>query len=259
MKFALKTLAPKLFTLGLMAAAAQPVLAVTTFWDATADYSTATNTGVNGVWSYGQSASLNGALTLLPANGIVAGTTGLLNAWQTNVGDVVPGFGKSGASGFTGFSTVKILADTLWMHPIAAVDSYVVLAFTAPSAGQYQVDASFWSEDSRLSGGTTDVHIGNAANSLLNSVVSLGYMAPPASYPTFSGLVNLAANETLYFSVGAGAETGSTRHNWDSTGLQATVAAVPEPGELAMMLSGLTLVGLVVRRKRGKVTATQAA
>ena len=59
------------------------------------------------------------------------------------------------------------------------------------------------------------------------------------------GTVNLNAGQSLSFAV----ERGTNDYSWDSTGLTATVTAVPEPGTVALMLAGMGVVASVARRR----------
>jgi hypothetical protein len=227
-----------------------PTLAATSFWDATADFSSSASSGVNGVWSYGYTSTLYGSFTAYPNFHLSSS----LAAWSksgTNYPEV-PGFGKAIGTTFTCCSTVKVDANTLWSHP-GSDGTYSVLRFLAPSAGQYSIKAGFWSDDNRQStsnlgsNGASDIHMHLSSNA---TDIASGVVAGPYTNTTpmvnFSNVVTLAASEAIYISMGYGKEQS---HSNDSIGLQATVTAVPEPSEWALMLAGLSAVGLIARRR----------
>jgi hypothetical protein len=213
-------------------------------YDATADFSASNNP--NGVWTYGSAPALNGSFAAYSSNAAsTATTTGSMSAWSNGNPASVPWLGKAGASGWTCCGTVVVPTNTLTMHP-GAGGEYSVVRFISPAAATYQVNASFWAQDTV--GTNTDVHVYKGAGSLWSAAVVGTPSAPDLE--TFSGLVTLAVGEALYFKVGAGGSTnGSPNYFFDSTGFNATVTAVPEPMSAALLLAGLGAVTLVARRR----------
>lgn len=209
--------------------------------DATADFST-TNGNPNGVWSYGTMTTLGGALTLFTTPAMLPGGPGqTLDVWSAGV----PWVGKAGATGWDCCNSVIVPANTLTLHPGASAE-FAVVRYTSASGGSFTVNASFWGQDDGPSHGgpgtSTDVHVlTNALGPFNDTVNGFGAM----SMKSFNGTVNLAANGTIDFVVGI----GGNNHFNDSTGLTATVTAVPEPGPAALLLAGLAVVGLMARKR----------
>ena len=216
-------------------------------YDPVLDFSIASNSGVNGVWSYGQTSVLGGGFTLL-ANAVPADALNpSLESWQGST----PGFSggypvilhnPSGVPQSYG-PTATSQPDELLFHP-GPTSEYSVLRFVVPASGSYQLLGTFTGRDSGPA--TTNVSI------LLNSGVGS---------PLFTGDINIngggnaasfnltqsfSAGDTLDFSIGDG---NGTYFN-DSTGLKLSVASssAPEPGTLAFLALGGTLV--IVHRRR---------
>ncbi len=210
--------------------------------DATADFSTASNP--NGVWSYGTMTMLGGAFTPFGSPTVLAGDLlgQTLAVWSSGV----PWVGKAGATGWDCCSSVIVAPNTLTMHP-GASNEFAVVRYTSTTGGIFAVNASFWGQDdgaNHLGPGTsTDVHVLTNALGPFNDTVN-GFGVP--SMKSFSGNVTVVANGTIDFVVGVG---GNNYFN-DSTGLSATVTAVPEPGAAVLLLAGLATVGMVARRRR---------
>jgi hypothetical protein len=102
---------------------------------------------------------------------------------------------------------------------------YSLVRFTAPVAGTYKVSAQFEGIHYGLS--TTDVHVLHNGTSLFDADID-GYGGDPAFHkvegasPTvsYSGQVELKANDTLTFAVGVGKDKTNSS---DTTGLFAQV------------------------------------
>jgi len=230
-------------SMALFAGSAQ---AVSTY-DATVDFSGSAN--ANGVWSYGTtgtSLSGNFALYTFQEASLVPYTTGTAAGW--NMGDgQLPWVAKTGAAGMTCCGSVQVPANTLTMHPGAAGE-YAVIRFTAPTAGLYQVSASFWGQDNaannpNLPGTTTDVHVHVGSVDVFSGAIS-GF--GPGTLVSYTGVLSLAAGSSIDLMVGYG--SNNLYYN-ESTGVAATITAVPEPQTIALMLAGLGMVGFVARRR----------
>ena len=210
-----------------------------TSWDATADFDPSNNPSASGAWSYGWMSTLGGTFTLFtnPQHPLVSFYT-----WNSSVVDpqAMPTIGKSieGAAWYT----VLIEPNTLHAHP-GPSGEYAVLRFTSPTAGNFNVSASFFGQDD--AGPTSsDVHVRTNSGDLFSDSVS-GF--GPSSLKSWSSMLNLAAGQTVDFAVGYGSNRS---YFYDSTGMTATVTAVPEPATMAMMITGLA--GIAARRRREK-------
>lgn len=219
-------------------------------YDPVADFSIVSNQNVAGFWSYGQTATLGGAFTLLP-------NAELANPFNANIESW-----RGGAAGFGGgfptiahnkslvtqtFLTVTHPADELLFHPGPSGER-AVLRFIAPTTATYRFQGLFTGRDSAPA--TTDVSI------LLNSL---------SGAPLFTAGINvsgggntaafditrvLTAGDTIDFSVGY----GNSFYGNDSTGLKfgafTTVSSnAPEPATLSLGLLGLAPLALLARRR----------
>ncbi|MCZ8176921.1 MAG: PEP-CTERM sorting domain-containing protein, partial [Burkholderiaceae bacterium] len=79
----------------------------------------------------------------------------------------------------------------------------------------------------------------------LRGLPHLGSILNRRSLLKIRGGSNLNAGQSLSFAVGR----GTNDYSRDSTGLTATVTAVPEPGTVALMLAGMGVVASVARRR----------
>jgi len=240
--------------LAIVTAAAITAPAAPLVYDAANDYSTTNNP--NGVWSYGYAPSLGGTFTLFPYNG--DWTVPPLNLWYV----IAPGIGPCAG---------KNMGSEPWVYPSAVFDAgqfnlapgtpdLVVLRWTAPISGSFQIEALFEGMQ-RPDGTTTDVHVLLSGVSIYDAIVDgwVGrpYDPNPRSGPSpeqsFSGVVSLLAGETIDFAVG----NMGNGQNCDGTGLSARItemtSPIPEPAALIVWwllgASGVTL-GWWRRRKR---------
>lgn len=133
--------------------------------------------------------------------------------------------------------------DRLLVHPGSA--SGLNAYFFAPTAGQYSYNVVL----DNLAGGAVGVFAGTTAGGSF-STIGTGFLGSVGALRTFSGTLNLAANEFIIVGVN---NAGSFIN--DSTGLRFTVtdlavaAAVPEPATWMMMIAGFGFAGWRLRRK----------
>ena len=148
-------------------------------FDATADFSLASNP--NDVWSYGATPTL-GALILYATGDLV----GSVERWHL----------AAGIPESLGVPVVVLNPTTQQMafHP-GPNGEFSVIRFTAPDAGDYQIDVTFGAGDST----TTDVHVLAAGSSVFAGAIN-GVGANTA----FNGQASLLAGDTIDFAVGAG-------------------------------------------------------
>ena len=233
-----------------------PITSSATIYNPATDFSTSVNP--TGVWSYGWSQTLGAPFnidTTVIQN--LGGVNGVAQ-WQGNQppgADGNPSVFKNTTASQQTISSILIPAGDLAMHPGSA-DQDSVIQFKAPTAGQYLISGSFFGLD-QVGPTSTDIHVLVNNNALFNGVVN-GY-GPGTGTPPFFGLtVTLAAGGIIDFAVGddsgSGRDAGGANFSYDSTGLAATITAVPEPttmvaGALLFLPFGLSTVR-ILRRSR---------
>lgn len=229
--------------------AATPTFAATT-WDAVADFSSTQSTGVNGVWSYGFDAGSGFQvydIITLNAGG-PGGHSWTSSSW---VSSGVPAVLGNVSSGDITYATVTQGNDVLNVHPgakgatngVGGTDYDSIVRFTAPTAGTYNFAGLFRVLDFAAPNGV-NVSVRNSNSTLFSNSLQGSF----GSTVTFNGSKTLAANGTLDFRVNRAGD-----FFYDSTGLAATVTAVPEPGTWALMITGFGAAGSMIRRRRALI------
>ena len=221
--------------------AATPTFAATVY-DAVKDFSDTTSTNVNGVWSYGY---FNGS-TFVPYNVVAmvgAGGYGWTDSGWAPHG--VPAVVGNETEGPIVYATVKQGNDVLNVHPGGSLTSGTggtdydsIVRFTAPATSLYSYSGFFRVLDQAAPNGVK-VSVGGVTTLLTGTF---------GSQSNFSGLVPLSIGDTFDFRV--------NRHGnyyYDSTGLSASITAVPEPATWAMMIIGFGAAGSMIRRRRAVV------
>lgn len=145
------------------------------------------------------------------------------------------------------YETIQAPNNSLTLDPESL--SNVTVTFTAPSAGTYAFSGDFLAVDTGTRSHDVEVDINGSAYA--PSVATLSSFG--ASDP-FSGSVVLAKGGAISFVVGGGSLQGCGFCNL-STGLVASVSAVPEPASWAMMLAGFGGLGAAMRSRRKMVAA----
>ncbi len=210
-------------------------------FNAAADFSATNNP--NGVWSYGQSATLGAPVQLYTQNGpdnVDPPPADLLDTWNAGAGGMfaVPAVYHNGTNGVVAFSNITYLPGELGFHP-GPMGEFSVVRFTAPTSGSYSLVSSYRPIDLAT---TTDVHV------LLNGVSLFSGNVNPNAPTSFNDVLSLTAGDTLDFAVG----NGNGSYFNDSTGISVvlTSSAVPEPSTLTLALLGLG-IGCCRRFRRG--------
>ena len=215
-------------------------------FNAARDFSPTSNP--NGVWSYGQSASLGSAFNLYTQSGpdnVDSPPANLLDTWHSGTGGFFanPAVFHNGTSSVISFNggSITYLPGELGFHP-GRFGQYSIVRFTAPLSASFTLESDYRPLDL---GTTTDVHV------LLNNVSIFDGLVNPHVPISFDTVLTLNGGDRLDFVVGVGL---NGNYFADSTGLSAilTTSIVPEPSTLAIMLVG---IGLGCCR-RGPLAAT---
>ncbi len=242
--------------LAAFSAATSPASAVV--YDALSDYSTVNNP--NGPWSYGVG-QIGTSFSLFPTFQPISPTyiPGVYG-WDIAEGyEPYVAINTSGSLLFFGDPTSSfaiVPTDALFVHPPGDPSQDVIVAWTAPSAGIYDLSGFYEILHGLPSGIFGEVYDGSTE-------LYSQYLRYPAATPSAPGAtahfdivdLNLAAGDTLYFGVN---DAGFVYDDW--TGFDATITegyvppppAVPEPSTWAMMLISFASLGFIGYRKGGK-------
>jgi hypothetical protein len=223
------------------AALSLPAAARAQVYDVAADWS---SSNPSGVWTYGWKPSSLGAFTPYT---LFTTATGTLDV-HTNNGTLTPGVFKNvGAAPVVFSGTLQYDPGEAGFHPGSAGE-LSVYRFTAPSAGSYTLTSRFYGLDFV---GPTDTRI---FVTLPEHVLTFGvgtvhgYRAP--SEITFGQLLTLNPGDHVDFEVDY-----NGNYLFDSTAIDArltfgALAAVPEPGTVALLGAGLAGLGALRCRRR---------
>lgn len=229
---------------------ALPISASATVFNDAADFS---SSNPSGAWSYGQGATGVSFTPYTVFSTSCNGQSGVA-CWQPPVitfGVPLVGLNTSGST--VNFGTVVWPTDLLLVHPGPATDS--IVRWTAPTGGTYSISGLFELLDTDPTGVIGEI-FDNSVNVFTAPLTAPGAMHPntPGQSKSFSLTLSLNANDVVSFGVN---NAGDFR--FDSTGLIATIAPVPEPGSLGLVTSGLFGLWWLRKGRSKKTTHTTSA
>ena len=210
-------------------------------WDATTDFGPQ---NPNGAWSYGYGTT---GTSFTPYSLYSPNCEGGIKCWYAPFYGDVPRVGFNPTGQFIDWGTVVFPPDTLSVHPYAGEDT--IVQWTAPATGTYSIAGFFDILDIYPTGIIGLVYENGT------QLYSGEILGPPAQFPdkvggredfSFSAL-NLKAGDVISFAV-----NDDNDFYYDTTGFDATITLVPEPGSLLLVASGLAATGGFVRRKLKK-------
>ncbi|HYP07422.1 MAG TPA: PEP-CTERM sorting domain-containing protein [Bryobacteraceae bacterium] len=204
------------------------------------------NTNPSGPWGYGYASSgaigtLGTSFTAMPT---FSANCGLGVGFQADCwGGVSSSIVRPNATFDSG--TVSYTLGYLNLHPGANLD-LSILAFTAPVAANYSFVGEFADRDVLGGNGVQVSAVLGNGSFLLNTTNMAAQAAGSPVAINFNR--SLAANETVYFVLGASGE-----YSYDSIGLKLAVddqlSGVPEPSSILLTGMGAAALAFVRRRR----------
>ena len=228
-----------------------PVPAAAISYDAVAEFSTVSPTGI---WSYGVG-NIGSSFTEMSR---ITTVSGEYSYWQTDPASTVsdvPLVGKNVSAAIIDRVGLWYPTDRLFLHPGAFDSQDAIIRFLAPVSGRYifsgrigQIDLD--AKDVIASGfGPFGELFSFRLNLPAPSIAQYG------DDFSFYGAINLASGQALYFGVNKGTRPDpvwGVLHTNDSTAISLSInySAVPEPASWAMLIGGFGLTGAAMRRRR---------
>jgi hypothetical protein len=230
-----------------VAMVALPISASATVFNDAADFS---SSNPSGAWSYGQGTT---GVSFAPYTVFSTSCNGVsgVSCWQPLIitfGVPVVGLNTTGST--INFGTVVLPTDLLWVHPGPATDS--IVRWTAPTGGTYGISGLFELLDTNPTGVIGEI-FDNSVNVFIAPLTAPGAIHPntPGQSKSFALTLSLNANDVISFGV-----NNAGNFLFDSTGLIATIAPVPEPWSLGLVTSGLFGLWWLRKGRSKKTTHT---
>ncbi|MEM9878891.1 MAG: VPLPA-CTERM sorting domain-containing protein [Pseudomonadota bacterium] len=196
----------------------------------------------NGVWSYGGYSSFDDPdAFVLFTETTVRGPN--VEGWRLPPGNLSATYFVAKNFSNTLFApdpgTVVYPAGSVIVHPRQNGEQ-VVVRFTAPSSGKYEIDAEFAAGDTATLSDAQIFVSGSQSSATTLGDVTAGQMQE------FSDIFHLIGGDTVDFVVGWGSNNNFFS---DSTLLQVTISQVPLPAAAWLMLPALAGLGRIARQK----------
>lgn len=208
-------------------------------WDCNADYvSTGSSADPHG-WSSGNISNPDTAASFAPldnAEWIFNNTT--VHKYQTGYGQPDELYNNTDADFWIDSGTVLVKSKTLTRHSGNSSGLLSSLRWTAPAAGNYQVDAQIFGVcNSTSTVWTNSMIVKNLdfVTKIAEGSTTLFYTNENATTFAYSGTLSLAAGDTLDF-VNDGRYGSGGRPN--NVAFDVTITAIPEPSTLTLLPAG---------------------
>lgn len=218
--------------------------AAQTVFNPTTDFSASSNPV--GIWSYGYATSAMGTFNLFTASGDWSGLVGLSQWDRPNGGypDIYPLVFKNTTNApivYGGGLTVAAGQFGLIGGPNGLVS---IARLTLPATGSYSLSATFTRLEPVVSDVDVWVVIGGSTFVLTQTFSAVNATTSVSNY-----VFSASAGTTVDFVVGPN-EVSSSGMNGDTTGLVATVTAIPEPATYAVLVGLVAAAVATLRVKR---------
>ncbi len=216
------------------------VLTFAATFDVSSDYSSINNP--NGVWSYGWSSGLGSTFHLHTQNSVPSSNG--IDQWDDPghcvlVPACLPNMAHNGTANEIVSLTAVFRPGQISLHPGLPGD-YSIVRWTSPAAYPIRIDAKFIGLD--YVGTTTDVHILHNGLSVfdifIDDVDGFTNLTPDTEV-SLHALLGVSAGDTIDFAAGLGS---NGNFFFDTTGLEATIAPIPEPPSIVLFSIAMAVV-----------------